>query len=195
MIFSENRYPPRIKCGAGFFRIMLLVGRDAGDHRGQCCFARNFRGAGTLPCTAQPRPKGEMPNESFSADRCRRSWRIGDNTHATGRGDADVAAGTRRCANRRRYRSGTRRPRSWSRAYGARRSWPSLRLGQRPWASLWMVTRQTSRLGLNPISPFAVVALVATTPGVKVGVQGPSGQQFGRRSIVASFSTVARSRA
>src|SRR3954470_23875698 len=22
--FSENRYPPRIKCGAGFFRIMLL---------------------------------------------------------------------------------------------------------------------------------------------------------------------------
>ena len=25
-----------------------------------------------------------------------------------------------------------------------------------------MVTRQTSRLGLNPISPFAVVALVAT---------------------------------
>jgi len=25
MIFSESRYPPRIKCGAGFFRIMLLV--------------------------------------------------------------------------------------------------------------------------------------------------------------------------
>src|SRR5215470_9273198 len=23
MIFSENRYPPRIKCGAGFFGIML----------------------------------------------------------------------------------------------------------------------------------------------------------------------------
>jgi len=23
MIFSENRCPPRIKCGAGFFRIML----------------------------------------------------------------------------------------------------------------------------------------------------------------------------
>src|SRR5262245_41435143 len=23
MIFSENRFPPRIKCGAGFFRIML----------------------------------------------------------------------------------------------------------------------------------------------------------------------------
>jgi hypothetical protein len=23
MIFSENRRPPRIKCGAGFFRIML----------------------------------------------------------------------------------------------------------------------------------------------------------------------------
>jgi hypothetical protein len=23
MIFSENRYPPRIKSGAGFFRIML----------------------------------------------------------------------------------------------------------------------------------------------------------------------------
>jgi hypothetical protein len=23
MIFSENRYPPRIECGAGFFRIML----------------------------------------------------------------------------------------------------------------------------------------------------------------------------
>jgi hypothetical protein len=22
MIFSENRYTPRIKCGAGFFRIM-----------------------------------------------------------------------------------------------------------------------------------------------------------------------------
>ena len=115
-----------------------------------------------------------MPNESFSADRCRRSLRIGDNTHATGRGDADVAAGSRRCANRHRHRSGTRRPRSWSRAYGARRSWPSLRLGQRPWASLWMVTRQTSRLELNPISPFAVVALVATTLGVKVELQGPA---------------------
>ena len=24
MIFSENRDPPRIKCGAGFFRIMRL---------------------------------------------------------------------------------------------------------------------------------------------------------------------------
>src|SRR6202011_5196387 len=24
MIFSENRYPPRIKCGAGFFGIMLM---------------------------------------------------------------------------------------------------------------------------------------------------------------------------
>jgi hypothetical protein len=24
MIFSENRYPPRIKSGAGFFGIMLL---------------------------------------------------------------------------------------------------------------------------------------------------------------------------
>jgi len=23
MIFSENRYPPRIKCAAGFFGIML----------------------------------------------------------------------------------------------------------------------------------------------------------------------------
>jgi hypothetical protein len=23
MMFSENRYPPRIKCGAGFFGIML----------------------------------------------------------------------------------------------------------------------------------------------------------------------------
>ena len=119
-----------------------------------------------------------MPNESFSADRCRRSLRIGDNTHATGRGDADVAAGSRRCANRHRHRSGTRRPRSWSRAYGARRSWPSLRLGQRPRASLWMVTRQTSRLELNPISPFAVVALVATTLGVKVEAQGPSGQHW-----------------
>jgi hypothetical protein len=26
MIFSENRYPPRIKCGAGFFGIMLYAG-------------------------------------------------------------------------------------------------------------------------------------------------------------------------
>ena len=26
MIFSENRYPPRIKCGAGFFGIMLYSG-------------------------------------------------------------------------------------------------------------------------------------------------------------------------
>jgi hypothetical protein len=25
MIFSENRYPPRIKCGAGFFGIMLSL--------------------------------------------------------------------------------------------------------------------------------------------------------------------------
>jgi hypothetical protein len=24
MIFSENRLPPRIKCGAGFFRIMRV---------------------------------------------------------------------------------------------------------------------------------------------------------------------------
>jgi len=24
MMFSENRFPPRIKCGAGCFRIMLL---------------------------------------------------------------------------------------------------------------------------------------------------------------------------
>ena len=30
-----------------------------------------------------------------------------------------------------------------------------------------MVTRQTSRLELNPISPFAVVAPVATTLGAK----------------------------
>ena len=29
MIFSENRYPPRIKCGAGFFGIMLK-GRATG---------------------------------------------------------------------------------------------------------------------------------------------------------------------
>jgi hypothetical protein len=130
-----------------------------------------------------------MSNVSFSADRCRGTLRIDDNAHVAGRGDADIAASPRRCANRRRYRSGTRRPRSWSRAYGARRSWPSLRLGQRPRAPLWMVTRQTSRLGLNPISPFAVVALVATTLGVKVGWQEPSGQQFGRRSIVAPFST------
>jgi hypothetical protein len=145
-----------------------------------------------LPCTAQPRPKGEMPNESFSADRCRRSLRIGDNTHATGRGDADVAAGTRRCANRRRYRSGTRRPRPWSRAYGARRSWPSLRLGRRTRASLWLVTRQTSRLELNPISPFAVVALVATTAWRKSRGARTFRTTFGRRS--ASSSTAAGSR-
>jgi len=25
MIFSENRYPSRIKCGTGFFEIMLLT--------------------------------------------------------------------------------------------------------------------------------------------------------------------------
>ena len=137
-------------------------------------------GSGDIALHRATAAQGEMPNESFSADRCRRSRRIGDNTHATGRGDADVAAGSRRCANRHRHRSGTRRPRSWSRAYGARRSWPSLRLGQRPRASLWMVTRQTSRLGLNPISPFAVVALVATTLGVKVGLQGPS-------AVLASF--------
>jgi hypothetical protein len=57
-----------------------------------------------------------------------------------------------------------------------------------------MVTRQTSRLELNPISPFAVVALVATTLGAKAELQGPSGQQFGRRLIVASFATAAGSR-
>jgi len=28
MIFSENRYPPRIKCGAGFFGIMLYAARS-----------------------------------------------------------------------------------------------------------------------------------------------------------------------
>jgi hypothetical protein len=54
-----------------------------------------------------------------------------------------------------------------------------------------MVTRQTSRLELNPISPFAVVALVATTLDVKAEWQGPSLQQSGRRSIVASFATAA----
>jgi hypothetical protein len=29
MIFSENRYPPRIKSGAGFFGIMPYGARDA----------------------------------------------------------------------------------------------------------------------------------------------------------------------
>jgi hypothetical protein len=29
MIFSENRYPPSIKCGAGFFGIMLEITREA----------------------------------------------------------------------------------------------------------------------------------------------------------------------
>jgi hypothetical protein len=50
-----------------------------------------------------------------------------------------------------------------------------------------MVTRQTSRLELSSISPFAVVAVVATTLGAKVELQAPSGQQFGHRSIVASI--------
>jgi hypothetical protein len=132
-----------------------------------------------------------MPNESFSADRCRCALRIGDNALVAGRGDADVAASSCCGTNRRRYRSGTRRPRSWTWAHGTRRSGPSLRLGQRPRASLWMVTRQTSRLELNPIWPFAVVALVATTLSVKVELQG---QQFGRRLAVASSSAAARSR-
>src|SRR6202011_667983 len=30
MIFSENRYPPRIKCGAGFFGIMRVATRRWG---------------------------------------------------------------------------------------------------------------------------------------------------------------------
>jgi hypothetical protein len=34
-----------------------------------------------------------------------------------------------------------------------------------------MVTRQTSRLELSPISPFAVVALVAATLRVEVELQ------------------------
>jgi hypothetical protein len=29
MIFSENRFPPRIKCGAGFFRIVLQATGEA----------------------------------------------------------------------------------------------------------------------------------------------------------------------
>jgi hypothetical protein len=33
MIFSENRYPPRIKCGAGFFGIMLWSSAAGGGFR------------------------------------------------------------------------------------------------------------------------------------------------------------------
>jgi hypothetical protein len=32
MILSENRYPPRIKCGAGFFGIMLERDVPSGSH-------------------------------------------------------------------------------------------------------------------------------------------------------------------
>jgi hypothetical protein len=31
MILSENRHPSRIKCGAGFFRIMLRRGKGGAD--------------------------------------------------------------------------------------------------------------------------------------------------------------------
>jgi hypothetical protein len=31
MILSENRCPPRIGCGAGFFRIMLRRGKGGAD--------------------------------------------------------------------------------------------------------------------------------------------------------------------
>ena len=77
------------------------------------------------------------------------SLHIDDNAHAAGRGDADVVAGARRCASRRRYRSGARWSWSWSRSYGAWRLWPSLWLGPRPRASLWMVTWQASRVAFD----------------------------------------------
>jgi hypothetical protein len=41
-----------------------------------------------------------------------------------------------------------------------------------------MVTRQTSRLELSPISPFAVVALVATTLCVEVDCNDRRGNRF-----------------
>jgi hypothetical protein len=166
-VLCEARARPYDWCGSLFYldgdfidAALRQINRRADAGRRYCramarpaintwYLGRNFRGSATLPCAALPRPKGEMSNESFSADRCRGSLCIDDNAHAPGRGDADVAAGSRRCANRRRYRSGARWPRSWSRAYGAGRSRPSLRLGPRPRASLWMVTWQTSRVAFD----------------------------------------------
>jgi hypothetical protein len=106
------------------------------------------RGQRHCPSPRDRGSKGEMPNESFSADRCRCSLCIGGDADAAECCDASGAASSCRCTNR-RYRSGARRPWPWSRAYGARRSWTSLRLGQGPRASLRMDAWQTSRMALK----------------------------------------------
>jgi hypothetical protein len=52
MIFSENRYPPRIKCGAGFFGIMRDEGRVTGPS--------TVEGAVSLFSTTRRIARGEL---------------------------------------------------------------------------------------------------------------------------------------
>ena len=66
-------------------------------------YSRNFRDQGNCPSPRNRGSKGEIPNESFSADRCCCSLRIGDNAHAAGRCDAYVTASSHHCTSRRRY--------------------------------------------------------------------------------------------
>ena len=61
MIFSENRYPPRIKCGAGFFGIMLWFVPSTPQT------LTNF-GIGTLAITRAKHLGMEAPARTGSVD-------------------------------------------------------------------------------------------------------------------------------
>src|SRR5258705_13484381 len=72
------------------------------------------------------------------------------------------------CARRQRgHRPRKRRSWTWSRAYGTWRSWPSLRMGQRPWSSLWMVPGTAPPTPLAPIEAALVTGRLLTATGCK----------------------------
>src|SRR5262249_35517689 len=70
MIFSENRYPPRIKSGAGFFEIILLARRRPGrirhEGRGSVAAAAIFLVSGS----PQSRARGQCRQQL----RWQRAW-------------------------------------------------------------------------------------------------------------------------
>ena len=59
MIFPENRYAPRIKCGAGFFRIMRYAG--TGADCGSALLSTLGNGLNVSAIAKAPSPKAQEP--------------------------------------------------------------------------------------------------------------------------------------